>query len=133
MSKLDNELTGPRVYVAVGGKGQKLHLTGGYSKPNISKAMCGTGLETRTIVDARDIAPRDGYQDSKLWCLRCINLLAYEALDQIILFSSIFMEKIGTYGDLVVIPHLERPSKHKKHPFKLTAAPEKSEWRLHGE
>ena len=129
MSKLDNELTGPRVYVAVGGKNQKLHLTGGYSKPNISKAMCGTKLEGRTIVDARDIAPRQGYQDWRLWCLKCLGLLDFEALDQKVLFSAIIGAP-GTYGDIVVIPHLERPSKHKKHPFKLTPVPEKSEWRI---
>ena len=81
------------------------------------------------IVDARDTAPRDGYQDSNLWCVACLHQLAFEALDQKILFSSVSMEKVGTYGDVVVIEHLKRPSKYKTHPFNLTPVPEKSEWR----
>jgi len=130
MIKSKNELTGPRVFVALGDKKQKIHLTGGHGKPEKNKSMCGKILRSEIIVDARDIAPREGYQDSKSWCLKCINLLDYEALDQKILFSSISMEKVGTYGDIVVIPHLERPRKYKTHPLNLTPVPEKSEWRI---
>ena len=130
MVKLKNELTGPRVFVTLGNQNEKIHLTGGYAKPEKNKSMCGTDLAGKTIVDARDIAPREGYQDSKLWCLRCLHLLSYEALDQIILFSSVSMEKVGTYGAVVVIEHLERPRKYKTHPFNLTPVPEKSEWRI---
>ena len=130
MNNLKNELTGPRVFVALANQNEKIHLTGGYAKPEKNKSMCGKELVGKTIVDARDIAPREGYQDSKLWCLGCLHLLSFEALDQKILFSSVSMEKVGTYGDVVVIEHLKRPSKYKTHPFNLTPVPEKSEWRI---
>ncbi len=130
MNKLKNELTGPRVFVALANQNEKIHLTGGYAKPEKNKSMCGKELVGKTIVDARDIAPREGYQDSKLWCLGCLHLLSFEALDQKILFSSVSMEKVGTYGDVVVIEHLKRPSKYKTHPFNLTPAPDKSQWRI---
>tara|TARA_B100000767_G_C19738587_1_gene525056 strand:- start:107 stop:511 length:405 start_codon:yes stop_codon:yes gene_type:complete len=129
MNKLKNELTGPRVFVALANQNEKIHLTGGHAKPEKNKSMCGKEIVGKMIVDARDIAPREGYQDSKLWCLACLHLLAFEALDQKILFSSVSMEKVGTYGDVVVIEHLKRPSKYKTHPFNLTPVPEKSEWR----
>ena len=63
MNKLKNELTGPRVFVALGNQNEKIHLTGGYAKPEKNKSMCGKELVGKTIVDARDIAPREGYQD----------------------------------------------------------------------
>ena len=124
MVKLKNELTGPRVFVALGNQKEKIHLTGGYAKPEKNKSMCGTDLAGKTIVDARDIAPREGYQDSKLWCLRCLGLLDFEALDQKVLFSAIEISA-GTYGQLVVAGHVSR----NKPKLILTPAPEKSEWR----
>ena len=129
MARLANELTGPRVYVAVGKKGQKLHLTGGVNKPNMSKAMCGAKFEEQILVDARDIAPREGYQDGNMWCKRCLAALDFEALDQKILFSTVRF-KHGTYCDLVLIEHLKRPSKLPASPFDLTPVPPREEWRI---
>jgi len=130
MANIPNELTGPRVYVALDDKKTaKMHLTGGYHKPERNKAMCGTSIAGKTLVDARDIAPHSEYQDSELWCLRCFRILDFEALDQKILFSAIKFQP-GSYGDLIVIPHLQRPSKHKTHPFLLTSAPLRKDWRI---
>ena len=130
MAQIPNELTGPRVYVAVDDKkSAKMHLTGGFHKPERDKSMCGTSIEGKTLVDARDIAPHSEYQDSDLWCLRCIGILDLEPLDQKILFSAIKFQP-GTYADLVVVRHLQRPSKLKTHPFRLTNAPPRKDWRI---
>ena len=130
MANTPNELTGPRMYVADDDKKTaKMHLTGGFHKPGREKAMCGSSIAGKTLVDARDIAPHSENQDSDLWCLRCIGILDFEALDQKILFSAIKFQP-GTYGDLVVIPHLQRPSKHKTHPFLLTSVPPRKVWRI---
>ena len=125
-----NELTGPRLYVAVDNKKTTtMHLTGGYRRPQRKLALCGTQIAGKTLVDARDIAPHTEYQDSSLWCKRCIAMLDFEGLDQKVLFSAIKF-KDGSYGDLVVIPHLHRPSKIKAHPFILTNAPPRKDWRV---
>ena len=129
MPKPENELTGPRVYVTVGGTTPTLHLTGGYNKPNRTKTMCGVSLAGRTLVDARDIAPHYEYRDAKLWCKRCLAMLDFEGLDQKVLFSAIEF-KIGTYSDLILKKHMERPSKKPKHPFSLTNAPPRKDWRI---
>ena len=63
MTNTKNELTGPRVFVVVDDKKKgKIHLTGGYAKPEMNKSMCGTKIGMKTIVDARDIAPREEYR-----------------------------------------------------------------------
>lgn len=130
MAQIPNELTGPRVYVAVDDKStEKMHLTGGYRQSKRKKAFCGNQVSGKTLVDARDIAPHSEYQHSTAWCTSCLNLLENEALDQKILFSAITISK-GSYGDLVVIPHLQRPSKFKTHPFRLTNAPSRKNWRI---
>tara|TARA_B100001996_G_scaffold356168_1_gene319318 strand:+ start:337 stop:735 length:399 start_codon:yes stop_codon:yes gene_type:complete len=130
MASIPNELTGPRVYVAVDDKKTaKMHLTGGYRQSKRKKAFCGNPVSGKTLVDARDIAPHSEHQNSNVWCIGCLNLLELEALDQKILFSAITISK-GSYGDLVVIPHLQRPSKLKTHPFRLTNAPPRKDWRI---
>jgi hypothetical protein len=124
-----NELTGPRVFVVLGGKKEKIHLTGGHAKPEKDTSMCGRELGNRIIVDARDIAPREGYQGSSVWCKQCLGILENEGLDQKVLFTSIQF-KSGTFGDLCVIPHLGRQKKFNKYPLHLTPVPEESEWRI---
>ena len=45
MDNVKNELTGPRVFVVVAdNKKGKIHLTGGYAKPEMNKSMCGAKL-----------------------------------------------------------------------------------------
>ena len=129
MTLLKNELTGPRVFVALGDKKEKIHLTGGHAKPEKISSMCGRELGSRIIVDARDIAPREGYQKSSMWCKQCLGRLENEGLDQKVLFTSIQF-KSGTFGDLCVIPHLGRQKKFKQYPLNLTQVPKKNEWRI---
>ena len=120
-----NELTGPRVFVVVDDKKKgKLHLTGGYAKPDKKKAMCGHKFATETIVDARDIAPREEYKHAHRWCKRCLAMLDFEGLDQKVLFSAIEFSA-GTYGQLVLARHVSR----NKPKLILTPAPVKSKWR----
>ena len=126
MDNVKNELTGPRVFVVVAdNKKGKIHLTGGYAKPEMNKSMCGAKLGMKTVVDARDIAPREEYRHAHRWCLRCLGMLDFEALDQKVLFSAIEISA-GTYGQLVVAGHVSR----NKPKLILTPAPEKSEWRI---
>ena len=128
MNYVKNELTGPRVFVAVNdNKKGKIHLTGGYGKPKMNKSMCGTKLDMKTIVDARDIAPREEYRHAHRWCKRCLAMLDFEGLDQKVLFSAIEFSA-GTYGQLVVAHHISR----NKPKLKLTSAPDKSQWRTVG-
>jgi hypothetical protein len=129
MTLYKNELTGPRVFVVLGGEKEKIHLTGGHAKPEKKLSMCGRDLASKIIVDARDIAPREGYQKSSMWCKQCLGLLENEGLDQKVLFTSIQF-KSGTFGDLCVIPHLGREKQFKKYPLNLTPVLEKSEWRV---
>ena len=125
MNNTKNELTGPRVFVVVDDKKKgKIHLTGGYAKPEMNKSMCGTKIGMKTIVDARDIAPREEYRHAHRWCKRCLFMLDFEALDQKVLFSAIEFSA-GTYGQLVLAGHISR----NKPKLMLTPAPEKSEWR----
>ena len=125
MNYIKNELTGPRVFVVVDdNKKGKIHLTGGYAKPKMNKSMCGTKLGMKTIVDARDIAPREEYRQAQRWCKRCLARLDNEGLDQKVLFSAIEFTA-GTYGQLVLADHVNR-SKPK---LILTPAPHKSQWR----
>jgi hypothetical protein len=126
MDNVKNELTGPRVFVVVAdNKKGKIHLTGGYAKPEMNKSMCGAKLGMKTVVDARDIAPREEYRHAHRWCFRCLGMLDFEALDQKVLFSAIEISA-GTYGQLVVAGHVSR----NKPKLILTPAPEKSEWRI---
>ena len=126
MDNVKNELTGPRVFVVVAdNKKGKIHLTGGYAKPEMNKSMCGAKLGMKTVVDARDIAPREEYRHARRWCFRCLGMLDFEALDQKVLFSAIEISA-GTYGQLVVAGHVSR----NKPKLILTPAPEKSEWRI---
>ena len=126
MDNVKNELTGPRVFVVVAdNKKGKIHLTGGYAKPEMNKSMCGAKLGMKTVVDARDIAPREEYRHAHRWCFRCLGMLYFEALDQKVLFSAIEISA-GTYGQLVVAGHVSR----NKPKLILTPAPEKSEWRI---
>jgi hypothetical protein len=125
MNYVKNELTGPRVFVAVDdNKKGKIHLTGGYAKPEMNKSMCGTKLGMKTIVDARDIAPREEYRHAQRWCKRCLARLDNEGLDQKVLFSAIEFT-VGTYGQLVVARHISR----NKPKLNLTPVPDKSQWR----
>ena len=125
MDNVKNELTGPRVFVVVADNQKgKIHLTGGYAKPEMNKSMCGAKLGMKTIVDARDIAPREEYRHAHRWCLRCLGMLDFEALDQKVLFSAIEISA-GAYGQLVIAGHVSR----NKPKLILTPAPEKSEWR----
>ena len=125
MDNVKNELTGPRVFVVVADNQKgKIHLTGGYAKPEMNKSMCGAKLGMKTVVDARDIAPREEYRHAHRWCLRCLGMLDFEALDQKVLFSAIEISA-GAYGQLVIAGHVSR----NKPKLILTPAPEKSEWR----
>ena len=125
MTLLRNELTGPHVFVVLGDKKEKIHLTGGHAKPEMNKSMCGAKLGMKTIVDARDIAPREEYRHAHRWCKRCLAMLDFEGLDQKVLFSAIEFSA-GTYGQLVLAGHVSR----NKPRLILTPAPEKSEWRI---
>ena len=125
MNYVKNELTGPRVFVVVDdNKKGKIHLTGGYAKPEMNKSMCGTKLGMKTIVDARDIAPREEYRQAQRWCKRCLARLDNEGLDQKVLFSAIEFSA-GTYGQLMLAGHVSR----NKPKLNLTPAPDKSQWR----
>jgi len=125
MTNTKNELTGPRVFVVVDDKKkEKIHLTGGYAKPEMNKSMCGTKLGMKTIVDARDIAPREEYRQGQRWCKRCLARLDNEGLDQKVLFSAIEFSA-GTYGQLMLAGHVSR----NKPKLNLTPAPDKSQWR----
>jgi hypothetical protein len=84
-----NEVTGPKVWVVKNPNSKKHHMTGGYGQPEMSKCFCGNQIETNEVFDPRDIAARDGFQDLDLWCIKCIGLLDFEALDQKIIFSAI--------------------------------------------
>ncbi len=108
MGKVLNELTGPQVFVFQNPRSSKLHITGGYNQPDVKKAFCGTKIKVNKVIDARDIAPRDGYRDYNKWCLRCLAMLDFEGLDQKVVFSAIKIPSIGTYGQVVIAPHVSR-------------------------
>jgi len=99
--------TGPRVFVVQNSKSSKLHITGGYGQSEMKKTLCGQKVKTPTVFDSRDTAARDGYQDHTKWCVKCMGLLDFEALDQIILFAAIEWPT-GTNGQHSVVPHLSR-------------------------
>lgn len=125
-----NELTGPRLYVAVDNKkSAPMHLTGGYRRPHRKSALCGTQIGGKTLVDARDIAPHTEYKDSSLWCKRCFAMLDFEGLDQKVLFAAIEFNGVS-YSDYVLIGHLRRSKKAPKRPFILTNAPKREDWRI---
>ena len=107
MGKVLNELTGPQVFVFQNPR-TKLHLTGGYNQPDVKKAFCGTKIKVNKVTDARDIAPREGYRDYNKWCLRCMSMLAFEGLDQMVLFSALTIPSVGTYGQVAIAPHVSR-------------------------
>jgi len=118
MGKTLNEITGPRVFVVDNPRTKKLHITGGYGQPDMKRTLCGQKVNTPTVLDPRDTAARDGYQDYTKWCVKCMGLLDFEALDQIILFAAIEWPT-GTNGQLSVVPHLSR----KRPKLKLTPPP----------
>tara|TARA_B100000614_G_scaffold7158_1_gene6630 strand:+ start:178 stop:792 length:615 start_codon:yes stop_codon:yes gene_type:complete len=120
MGKTLNELTGPQVFVYKNPRSKVYHLTGGYNQPDVKKAFCGTAIKVQNVIDARDIAPREGFRDSSLWCKRCLAMLDFEGLDQKVLFSAIKFGP-GTYGQLVVAPHVGR----KKPQLNLSPPPAK--------
>jgi len=115
---IENEVTGPRVFVVQNSKSSKLHITGGYGQPEMKKTLCGQKVNTPTVFDPRDTAARDGYQDHTKWCVKCMGFLDFEALDQIILFAAIEWPT-GTNGQHSVVPHLSR----KKPKLKLSPPP----------
>jgi hypothetical protein len=120
MGKVLNELTGPQVFVVKNPRSKKLHLTGGYNQPDVKKCFCGTTIKATKVVDARDIAPREGYRDHNKWCKRCLSMLDFEGLDQKVLFAAIQFPQ-GTYGQLVIAGHVGR----RKPALKLTPPPAK--------
>ena len=120
MGKVLNELTGPQVFVFQNPRSTKLHITGGYNQPDVKKAFCGTTIKASKVIDARDIAPREGYRDHNKWCKRCLAMLDFEGLDQKVLFSAIQFSK-GTYGQLVIAGHAGR----RKPALKLSPVPAK--------
>jgi len=115
---IENEVTGPRVFVVQNSSSSKLHITGGYAQQDMKKTFCGRKVNTPTVLDPRDTAAREGYQNYTMWCVKCIGLLDFEALDQIILFAAIEWPT-GTNGQLSVVPHLSR----KKPRLKLAPPP----------
>lgn len=118
MGKILNEVTGPRVFVVDNGRGSKLHITGGYGQPDMKQALCGANIKVTKVLDPRDTAARDGYQDYNMWCTKCMGLLDFEALDQKILFSAIEWPA-GTTGQLIIAGHLTR----RKPKLRLTPPP----------
>ena len=114
MPESPNELTGPRVYVAVSNKkSAKMHLTGGHQKPKRNKTLCGNSATGATLVDVRDIALYKEYRDGDLWCKRCLAMLDFEALDQKVLFGAVEFKQ-GTYSDLVFNSSSTKVSKNPK-------------------
>ena len=126
MTNTKNELTGPRVFVVVDDKKKgKIHLTGGYAKPEMNKSMCGTKIGMKTIVDARDIAPREEYRDSHRWCKTLPRHAGFRSIGSESLVFPAIEFSAGTYGQLVLAGHVSR----NKPKLMLTPAPEKSELR----
>lgn len=113
-----NEVTGPKVWVVDNPGSKKYHMTGGYGQPDMKQCFCGAKIKATKVIDPRDIAAREGFQDLNLWCIKCIGLLDFEALDQKIVFAAIDFGNGYFYKDNLM-QHLSR----RKPKLRLTPPP----------
>ena len=102
-----NEVTGPKVWVVDNPGSKKYHMTGGYGQPDMKQCFCGVKIKASKVIDPRDVAAREGLQNIDLWCIKCLSLVDYEALDQKILFAAIDFNNGYFYKDNIM-DHLGR-------------------------
>jgi len=117
---IDNEILSPvPIFIWVDNK-KKKHMTGGYGQPDMKKCLCSKVITTNTVLNVRDVVP---YKEGKEWnqyCLRCLNMMSYEALEYKIYFAAVQTPMKGkTFGSEIVAGQLTRRSP----PTELSKAP----------
>lgn len=120
---IDNEILSPvPIWIWVDPKTKLKHLTGGYGQPDMKKCLCSKKITTQTVVDVRDVVPYKEGKDYQQYCLKCLNMLRYEALEYKIYFAAVNTPVKGkTLGSEIIAGQLTRRSP----PTELNQAPAK--------
>ena len=120
---IDNEILSPvPIWLWVDPKTKKKHLTGGYGQPDMTKCLCSKKITTSIVVDVRDVVPYKEGQDYNQYCLKCLNMLRYEALEYKIYFAAVDTPVKGkSFGGEIIAGQLTRRSP----PTELNNAPAK--------
>lgn len=120
---IDNEILSPvPIWIWVDQKTKKKHLTGGYGQPDMTKCLCSKKITTSIVVDVRDVVPYKEGQDYNQYCLKCLNMLRYEALEYKIYFAAVHTPVKGkSFGGEIIAGQLTRRSP----PTELNNAPAK--------
>ncbi len=120
---IDNEILSPvPIWIWIDPKTKKKHMTGGYGQPDMKKCLCAKKITTSTVVDIRDVVPRKEGKDFNQYCLKCLNMMTYEALEYKIMFAAVETPVKGkTFGTEVIAGQLTRRSP----PTELSKAPAK--------
>ena len=120
---IDNEILSPvPIWIWVDPKTKKKHLTGGYGQPDMTKCLCSKKITTGIVVDVRDVVPYKEGQDYNQYCLKCLNMLRYEALEYKIYFAAVNTPIKGkSFGGEIIAGQLTRRSP----PTELNNAPAK--------
>jgi hypothetical protein len=86
-------------------------MTGGYGQPDMKKCLCAKKITTTKVVDIRDVVPYREGKDWKQYCLKCLNMMTYEALEYKIMFAAVETPVRGkTFGSEVIAGQLTRRS-----------------------
>jgi len=108
---IDNEILGPKLWLWKGSQDKKWHVTGGYGQPDMKKTLCAKSIPaTSSVISTRAVVCRKGGRDYKQYCLKCLNLVGYEALEEKIIFSAVKTPDGGTFGGAIISPQLNRRS-----------------------
>jgi len=109
---IDNEIISPvPIWIWVDPKTKKKHMTGGYGQPDMKKCLCSKVITTNTVLSVRDVVPYKEGKDWNQYCLRCLNMMSYEALEYKIFFAAVQTPIKGkTFGSEIVAGQLTRRS-----------------------
>ena len=120
---IDNEILYPiPIWIWIDPKTKKKHMTGGYGQPDMKKCLCAKKITTTTVLDVKDVVPYKQGKDYNQYCLKCLNMMTYEALEYKILFAAVETPVKGkTFGSEVIAGQLTRRSP----PTELSNAPAK--------
>ena len=120
---IDNEILSPvPIWIWVDPKTKKKHLTGGYGQPDMTKCLCSKKITTSSVLAVRDVVPYKEGQDYNQYCLKCLNMLRYEALEYKIYFAAVNTPIKGkSFGGEIIAGQLTRRSP----PTELNNAPAK--------
>ncbi len=120
---IDNEILSPvPIWIWVEPKTKKKHLTGGYGQPDMTKCLCSKKITGSTVLAVRDVVPYKEGQDFNQYCLKCLNMLRYEALEYKIYFAAVTTPIKGkSFGGEIIAGQLTRRSP----PTELNNAPAK--------